>query len=159
MKHAVTLACWATAMAYCALSIVAGPSGLMASRAAAEASAAMERNLRQLESKHADLALELNELRSSVEAVALESRSLGYVAEGETMVVFQSLPASRDGAPEPGSVVAPEVEAPLSDASIKLIAACVALAAFSILYLSKLASRASAREPQRESLVHEASRT
>lgn len=134
-------------MAYCALTIVAGPSGILASRMAAASAAGMERNLRYLESKHADLALELEALRTSRQAVALESRSLGYVADGETMVVLQSVPAAPAEAPDPGSVLAPRVRAPLSDATIKMISACLALALGSALYLSRLSSRASARDP------------
>lgn len=153
------LACWATIVVYCVLSIVAGPSGVNAVKAAEVHAAAMAENLRKLEARHEELALELNALRSSTEAVAIESRSLGYVAEGETLVVLQALSVKPPPAPDPGVVVERAARSPLSDSSIKLISMGVAAAACSAFYILRRLSRASSSGRQRESLDQAASRT
>ena len=116
--------------AYCALSVVAGPAGLIAYRELSARRQAMQANLDALGATNAALQAELEALRTDPDRTAREARDLGYLLPGETALVIQGDAGSRGkGRVEAGAVVKAEVSAPLADGLIKEIALLVAVVA------------------------------
>jgi cell division protein FtsB len=80
-------AAWAALAVYCALSIVAGPAGLLSYRRLEGRKAEMQRNLGALGEANARLRAELDSLRSDADRAAREARSLGYLRPGEKAII------------------------------------------------------------------------
>jgi len=129
--------------AYCALSVVAGPAGLIAYRELSTRRQAMQANLDSLGATNAALQAELEALRTDPDRTAREARDLGYLMPGETALVIQGDAGSMGkGRPEAGSVVKAEISGPLADGIIKEIALLVAIVALVVGMANDLLAKA-----------------
>ena len=116
--------------AYCALSVVAGPAGLIAYRELSSRREAMQANLDALGATNAALQAELEALRTDPDRTAREARDLGYLGPGETALVVQGFDGSGGKSRlEAGTVFKAEVKGPLADGLIKELSLLVAIVA------------------------------
>lgn len=116
--------------AYCALSVVAGPAGLIAYRELSSRREAMQANLDALGATNAALQAELEALKTDPDRTAREARALGYLEPGETALVIQGFDGSAATSRlEAGNVVRAEVSGPLADGFIKEMSLLVAIVA------------------------------
>lgn len=133
------LAIYAAVAAYCLLSIVAGPAGLIAYAKLEERRDAMQANLEELQATHGALQSELAALTSDPDRLRREARELGYLAKGETAIV---LPAAAEPAPrrrfEAGRVLPYAAPPALSDERIKTISLAIGLASLICALVSDL---------------------
>ncbi|HTX72041.1 MAG TPA: septum formation initiator family protein [Rectinemataceae bacterium] len=116
-------------MAYCLLSLLAGPAGLLAYGSLQGQQARIARNLDALGALNARLRSDVDSLRSDADRAAREARSLGYLRPGETEVVLSGMD-SHEPPPETGSVINLPPSAGLPDRLLKEIAAGIGLTAF-----------------------------
>ena len=126
---------------YCALSVIAGPAGLIAYRGLEARRDAMQVNLDALGTRNAALQSDLDSLRNDPGRAAREARALGYLAEGELSLVIegQTVPPGENRL-EPGNILKMEAPVPLGDATIKDLSLAAALLAL-VLSLSNDLSR------------------
>jgi len=157
MKRIVVFSIWVGLAAYCALTSVVGPSGILALRQAQAAELSMQSNLKSLEALHESYATEWTGLKSVPEMTALEARSLGYIA-GDEVVVRMPFPAAPHTPPSPGERISFEPHAPVSMSRIQELSAMAALATMIMALGARLVAGRSVRN-QREILLHDASRT
>jgi len=119
----------------------------------------MEKNIQALAGIHTGLSEDFTALNEHWSAAALEARSLGFLAEGETAVrlsMGSSTVEARAKPTSPGSIVYYEAPAAMSDAAVKELSGLAALAWM----LACLAYKAFRRKgSQRAILVQDASRT
>jgi len=157
MKRIALFSIWVGMAAYCALTFLVGPSGILALRRAQAAELSMLSNLKSLEALHDSFATEWTGLKSVPEMTALEARSLGYIAGDETVVrmPFAAVPHSP---PSPGERISFEPQAPVSMSRIQELSAMAALATMIIALGARLVAGRNVRN-QREILLHDASRT
>jgi len=125
------LALFAALVAYCLLSAIAGPAGVLAYRGLWEHRAVMADNLNSLSQLNARLRGELESLKSDSDRAAREARGLGYLRPGETEVVLSGRDASLS-APDVGKVIPLLPSAGLPDMVIKEVAAGMGLAVFAL---------------------------
>lgn len=157
MKRIVVISIWVGMAAYCVLTSIVGPSGILALRQAQLTELSMRDNLRSLEALHESFATEWAALESVPEMTALEARSLGYIA-GDEVVVRMPFAATPPSPPSPGNRISFEPHVPVSVSRIQELSAMAAMATMVVSLGVKLLSGRGARH-QREILVHEASRT
>jgi len=93
------LSAWAATVAFCLLHIVFGPGGLTETSALREQQARLEVRLTELRADNLRLSARYEGLRTSVEAVRLEARSLGWFQRGEVPV--RTLDGARFHLPSP----------------------------------------------------------
>ncbi len=156
MKRILIASCWAGLLVYCALAFIWGPTGLLAVSEAHSMALRMKENISALSSLNAGYGAEWQSISMLAESRALEARSLGYIAEGETII--RLLTSEKD--PEPpkaGDRLSYEPSFKLSEIKIKQIALISSLA---ISILGMLFHILESRERrQRDTLVQDASRT
>lgn len=157
MKRILLFSIWVGLAAYCALTSVVGPSGILALRQAQAAELSMQSNLRSLEALHESYATEWAGLESVPEMTALEARSLGYIA-GDEVVVRMPFAAAPHVPPSPGERVSFEPHAPVSMSRIQELSAMAALVTMIMALGARLVAGRGVRN-QREILLHDASRT
>ncbi|MDA8425400.1 MAG: septum formation initiator family protein [Treponema sp.] len=129
----LTAAFIATLTAYCLLSTLVGPAGVLAYGQLRERRTAMSENLKQLGLINEDLRNRLEALTSDADKAAREARALGYLRPNETEIV---LPGGNFSGPAPldiGRVVRLLPPRSLSDSAIKAIAATIGLAVFALI--------------------------
>lgn len=132
--------------AYCALSVVAGPAGLIAYRELAARRTAMQANLDALGAANAALQSELEALKTDPDRTTREARDLGYLKPGETALVVQGYDASRGKSRlEAGTVLRFEGTGPLADGVIKEIALLVAIVSLVVGLSNDLLAKAPGR--------------
>ncbi|MDX9958901.1 MAG: septum formation initiator family protein [Spirochaetia bacterium] len=95
MKNIILTASWFAVAVYCILAGVYGPAGLKATAQARQAASAMLTNIDQLEKLNMEYSLEWNALRSDAELIAVQGRSLGFIANDE-IVVRLVLPGTKE---------------------------------------------------------------
>jgi len=86
MKKILLTAAWFAVCAYSLVSAVFGPSGMSATRELERSAAAMRVNLAALEDLNDELGRRWNGLRSDPVTIALEGRSLGFLAADEVAI-------------------------------------------------------------------------
>ena len=123
----VATATWAAFAAYCLLSLVVGPAGMISCRQLEADRADMQRNLGSLGEANAHLRVELESLRSDADRAAREARSLGYLRPGEGSIVIAGRSAAR-GEIEPGNVIPFRAPRSCPDSVLKEIALGIFLA-------------------------------
>jgi cell division protein FtsB len=142
----IAISLYAGFLLYCGLSVLAGPAGVSAYRRLEARKAAMESNLNELEGIRGRLGAELESLKSSPDRAALEARSLGYLREGETVVILGDTAGILGGkedrvAPIDSGAVLPYAEPPaLDDSTLKAIALGAALAMLAFLCAPRAAT-------------------
>jgi cell division protein FtsB len=114
--------------AYCVLSVIAGPAGLIAYRELAARRVLMDSNLDALGTTNAALSAELASLQSDPDRTSREARALGYLGSGESEFVIQGDDSSRGLQNyQAGAVVRALSSAPMADGLIKEISFLVGL--------------------------------
>jgi len=157
MKRIVVISIWVGMAAYCALTSIVGPSGILALRQAQLTELSMRNNLKSLEALHESFATEWTALESVPEMTALEARSLGYIADNE-VVVRMPFAATPPNPPSPGDRISFEPHVSVSVSRIQELSAMAAMATMIISLGARLMTARGTRH-QREILVHDASRT
>lgn len=133
--------------AYCALSVIAGPAGLIAYRELSSRKDAMQANLDALGATNAALQAELEALRNDPDRAAREARELGYLGPGEVALVVQGDGGARNRAPlDAGSIMKARAPVPIADAIIKELSLLVGLVSL----IAGLASDLLAQSPGRQ---------
>jgi cell division protein FtsB len=84
---------FACVLSYCLLSIVAGQAGLLAARDLGMRISSMENRIRDLESDNLALRTTMESLQFDADRMAREARDLGFVKQGETIVMLPDLHA------------------------------------------------------------------
>lgn len=143
---------------YCILSITLGPSGILEARKAEDASKSMQENLSALSSLNSSYMSVWEALNGSPEAIALEARSLGYIAHNETVVRLPDA-AGPVVPPSAGKRLEYEPHAMLSEAGAKAIALIAAFVTAVLCLGVRLVRRRGPSMRQRDILSHEALRT
>lgn len=150
--------CWIAIFSYCVPAIIAGPSGILETRNALASADWMRDNLENLSDKNSIFNHELDDLHTLPEPIALEARSLGYVAHNEIVVRMSSAQPIQVFSANPGQLVIYKKDPSLQDVEIKGIAiAMTIITGLTILVLKLFASR-KWRPDHRASLAHDASR-
>lgn len=142
--------------AYCCLSLVLGPAGLLSYAALGRRLDTMRENLVRLEERNLALRAELGALSGDADRVKREARSLGWLSPGETEVVISGRAEALRAEPLTGAVLPVLLPDSLADMEAKRLALAVAV----IVLLTGLFRDAAGtgRKPQRASRVQEASR-
>lgn len=150
MKRSIFFGAWATVLAYCLMSILWGPRGLAATAYARLSTGAMAENLVYLEELNADYSLRWQALRADPDSIAIEGRSLGYIAQDEVALRLSIKPAL--SAPSgPGERIVYLPRDAMSDLDAKILAlslgfiACAAHGIASLLRRDKRGTVAKAR--------------
>ncbi len=92
-----TICAWAGFVAYTISLFLSGPAGFSSLESMEGEKTRLEANLRELEALNTSLAQRVEALRSDPEAIQIEARRYGYLAEGERLVQI----SSRDGSRKP----------------------------------------------------------
>lgn len=151
------MACWAGLACYCALALTLGPSGLVTHYRARVSGELMRLNIESLSAVNAKLADELEGLQRHPEKIALEARSLGYLADNETAV---RLPVQAQIVMQsPGKRLYYQASPVLSDSAIKKLAGYAMLAVLVAGCCVRLGVRRGSGRSQRDILDHRASRS
>jgi len=103
------------------LSLIVGPSGLVATKKIQAATAVMQSNLVNLEYLNSTFSKEWDILQKSSEITALEARSLGYLAENEVAIRL-SIGDGPDSPSSAGFRISFEPDSLMTENSIKNIA-------------------------------------
>lgn len=120
-------ALYAGLAAYCCLSLVFGPAGLMAQAALEGDIGAMRENLTRLEELNGSLVVELDSLAGDPDRARIEARSLGWLEDGEReLVIAGSTPAPRREAVI-GEPVDTGERATLADGDVKTLSLGIAV--------------------------------
>ncbi len=155
MKRLAITSAWFFIVAYCALTMTLGPSGLLATRRAEKSARLMSDNLESLARRNAALSEEWKAFTEGWEEAALEARSLGYLGDDEVAVRL-SVGRQERVPGRPGEILFYEQPVALEDIRCKELAAALA----ALWFLGGLASKALRRKgPQRAILAQDASRT
>lgn len=158
MKRILIAAGWIGLATYCGLASVVGPTGILAYNDAHRALERMRTNLEQLASMNKSFADEWETLSTDYEATILEARSMGFIADDETVVRLAG--ASRKPNPaSPGERLSYEPEPLCTEAFIKELSAVAALVAAVLGLFLRLGEGKRPLKRQREILTQEASRT
>ncbi|MDX9897603.1 MAG: hypothetical protein RBT62_01670 [Spirochaetia bacterium] len=158
MKRILVASCWMGLASYCMIAMTLGPSGILASRKALEASMSMRENLSHLAAMNSSFSAEWEALKTSPEAIALEARSLGYLADDEIAVRLPDA-ALTIVPPNAGKRIEYEPQSILSEADAKGMALIIALMTAIAGLGMRLLRRASPAIVQRDIRTHEALRT
>lgn len=126
MKPLLIVSGWLGIATYCILATIAGHSGLIATRSAYASAGRMGRNIAELQSINTAYTLEWEAMSALPESSALEARSLGYLAVDEVAIRL-SVPSSEPSPASPGDRLVHEPVTVLDEASIRKIAAGLAL--------------------------------
>jgi hypothetical protein len=137
MKRSIFFGAWVTVLAYCIMSLLWGPRGLIATAYAGESTRAMAVNLASLEELNAAYSQLWQALRADPDSIALEGRSLGYLAQNEVALrlSIKPSPAAPSG---PGERIVYLPRQSMSDLDAKILALSlgfIACAAFGIISL------------------------
>jgi hypothetical protein len=159
MKHIMFFSCWIAVASYCIVSIVAGPSGLIEIRFANSTTDLMRGNLGILAEKNANFTRELDALHTLPESISLEARSLGFIANDETVIRIPSNPESPPESPAAGEMVVYRRQPSMMDADVKKVSIFVTMVATLAAFALRLLVSNKLPPDHRASLVHEASRT
>lgn len=125
----IFIAVYATVAAYCVLSVVAGPAGLIAYGELGTRREAMQRNLDELKANNSALQTELLALSSDPDRLGREARELGFLAKDETSVILPlGSSAAAEKKFEAGRVLPYAAPPALSDERIKTISFAIGLA-------------------------------
>ncbi len=150
MKRSNFFGRWATVLAYCLMSLRWGPRGLTATAYAQLSAGAMADNLASLEELNASYSLRWQALRADPDSIAIEGRSLGYIAQDEVALRLSIEPAL--SAPSgPGERIVYLPRDAMSDLDAKILAlslgfiACAAHGIASLLRREKSEPIAKAR--------------
>ena len=121
MKRSLATAAWTAIVSYCLISLTLGPFGVLAFRDADGARNAMEGNIVELERMNRAFERQWQALRADAQSVALEGRTLGYLAYDE--VAIRLSVGGRPGVPaSPGDILTLERSGFMDDGAIKLFA-------------------------------------
>lgn len=155
MKRLAITSVWLFIVAYCALTMTLGPSGILATRQAERSAQRMRDNLAALASRNAAFAREWKAFTEGWEEAALEARSLGYLGDDE--VAIRLSVGQQESAPErPGEILFYEQVILLEDLRCKELSAVVA----ALWFLGGLMLKAFRKKgSHRPILAQEASRT
>jgi len=118
----------------------------------------MRNNLESLTVKNKIFSHELEELHKLPEPIALEARSLGYIANNEIVVRIASAQPVPVFTADPGTMVVYQKDSSLNDVEIKGIAmvmTCITGLAMLVLYIFTSGKR---QPLQRATLAHDESR-
>lgn len=137
MKPILLIPCWIGIASYCILSVIAGPTGLVATQKTKDASHIMRENLNNLENLNATYANDWEILRTNPDAIVLEARSLGYIAGNEIAIRLSvsDEPAVPDSA---GTRISFNSESLLAEKKIKDIALLVGLFSAIVVFALRL---------------------
>lgn len=139
MKRIILPAAWFAILVYAAASIVLGPTGIQATRAAQAAARAMKANIELLEGTNRSLNARWGGLRSDPVSIALEGRSLGYLAADEVVI---RLPIRAQTEPlNPGRCVFYEVPPTWTEKQARIAGLLSGLIALSALALGRILAR------------------
>lgn len=158
MKRILVASCWMGLASYCLLSMTLGPSGMLASRKALEVSIHMRQNLHELADMNSLFTAQWEALKTSPEAIALEARSLGYLADDEIVVRIPDA-TSPVVPPSAGRRLEYESQAVLTESGAKALACIVALVTAILGLMIRLYRRRAPGHIHRDILAHEALRT
>jgi hypothetical protein len=144
MKRSIFFGAWVTVFAYCLMSLLWGPRGLAATAYARASTLAMAENLASLEELNAAYSQRWQALRADPDSIALEGRSLGYLAQDEVALrlSLKPSPAVPSG---PGERIVYLPRASMSDLDAKILALSlgfIACAAYGIIALLRREPRA-----------------
>jgi cell division protein FtsB len=132
LGYYTALSLYAGMAIYCVLSVLVGPAGLSAYRRLEARKAAMEANLAELERIRGRLGAELDSLKTNPDRAALEARSLGYLREGETVLILGDK-AERLSPIDAGAILPYAETATLDDRVLKEISLGATLALMALL--------------------------
>lgn len=150
MKRSIFFGMWATVLTYCLMSLVWGPRGLSATAYAQLSAGAMAENLASLEELNASYSLRWQALRADPDSIAVEGRSLGYIAQDEVALRL-SIKAALSAPSGPGERIVYLPRDAMSDLDAKILAlslgfiACAAHGIASLLRREKREPLAKAR--------------
>ncbi|MBL8967360.1 MAG: septum formation initiator family protein [Spirochaetaceae bacterium] len=154
--HRARVSLYAGIACYCILSVVAGPSGIIAQRELETRKVAMELRLKELAGANERLHGEFEALRSDPDRLGREARELGYLRSGEVAIVLAGRSAAAESRlPTQGEIVPFIAPSSLPDAGIKQISLALTLAVLAL----GLAADVRRAPLQRKSRVQTASRT
>ncbi len=140
------------------LAMTLGPSGMLASKKALEVSLHMRQNLSELAAMNSLFTAEWEALKTSPEAIALEARSLGYLADDEIVVRLpDAIPPVAP--PSAGRRLEYQSYAVLTESGAKAIAFIVALTTVILGLGRRLLRRREPSPIHRDIRTHEALRT
>jgi cell division protein FtsB len=131
LARALRISLAAGLAAYCILSTIAGPAGVLAYERLLLRRLDMERNLGVLATANSELRAEVEALSGDADRAAREARSLGYLAPGEVEIVLDGWTAPSPKL-ETGTVLPFAQPTSLPDDSIKGISLGVVLATLAI---------------------------
>jgi hypothetical protein len=135
-------------VAYCIMSLLWGPRGLAATAYARASTLAMAENLASLEELNAAYSQRWQALRADPDSIALEGRSLGYLAQDEVALrlSLKPSPAVPSG---PGERIVYLPRASMSDLDAKILALSFGFHSLRRLWNHKPAAQGAARGQER----------
>ncbi len=93
MKRSIFFGAWVTVLSYCLMTLLWGPRGIAATAYARASTEAMSENLIYLEEMNAAYSQRWQALRADPASIALEGRSLGYLARNEVALRLSIKPS------------------------------------------------------------------
>lgn len=122
MKRISLTAAWLCICLYAVLSAALGPRGFLATREALRQAEAMRARVGELRTRYEQLEAEWRSLREDPERIAVEGRSLGYLAGDEVALRLRPRPSASVEPRGPGEMIAFEAPAALGDREAKAYA-------------------------------------
>ncbi|MEN6365081.1 MAG: septum formation initiator family protein [Rectinema sp.] len=94
-SSSLSVALFASIVAYCVVSLIAGRAGLLAERDLSLRMQEMRQRIGELESDNLALRTASESLKFDGDRIAREARDLGYIRKGEKIVVMSNLPGKK----------------------------------------------------------------
>lgn len=135
MKRITLSAAWLCICLYAALSAAFGPRGFLATQEAHRQAGAMRANVDELRSRYERFEAEWRSLREDPERIAVEGRTLGYLAGDEVALRVRPRRSAAAEPSGPGRMVSFEAPKALGDGESKayaLAGGLIAAAAYAI---------------------------